>query len=172
VPRAAGSRGLALRAGWLAVGRAGRMVRVALTERAGAGLTAPATAMAPFFALTLLALASCAAVAAVRGLWRSQAGPRWWGGLALSAALGAAVGVWCGFFCEYRPIEELRVFSFPVPAYFFHLEDGDWVDYVVPAPLVVAVCNSLSLTLLAVLPVWAAYRLLHRARGRNSGGPG
>jgi hypothetical protein len=123
--------------------------------------------MAPFFALTLLALTSLAAFAAVRGLWRNRAGRRWWVGLALSAALGAAAGIWCGFFCEYYALEELRVFSFPVPAYFFHLEDGDWVDYVVPAPLVVAGCNSLSLALLAVVPVWAAYWLLHRARGRS-----
>jgi hypothetical protein len=133
--------------------------------------TQPGMTMAPLFALTLLALASLAAFATVRGLRRSQAGPRWWGGLSLSAALGAAVGVWCGFFCEYHVIENLRVFSFPVPAGFWHLEDGDWVDYVTPAPFLVAVCNSASVALLAVLPLWAAHSLLRGARGRSAGRP-
>jgi hypothetical protein len=49
------------------------------------------------------------------------------------------------------------VFSFPVPATFFHRENGQWVDFITPAPLLVAVLNAMSVGLFSVLPLFLAW---------------
>lgn len=74
--------------------------------------------------IALVALAAWADTATVRGLVRNHAGFPWWIALAVLTFLGTAGGIWCGFYCEYHVSPVLRVFSFPVPAAFFHLEDG------------------------------------------------
>lgn len=86
---------------------------------------------------------------------------RWHVAFFTSLMLGAALGVYFGFFFEYHASRRLRVFSFPVPAVVFVLErydDGSerWTDFVTPAPLFFAGSNICLLACAAVLPVWAA----------------
>jgi hypothetical protein len=113
--------------------------------------------MAPFLALGLFALAASAAFLTARMLRAGRAGPGWWAALAALLAAGTAAGVWCGVFCEYQVSDRLRAFSFPVPAGFFHLEDGLWMDYVTAAPAVVACCNVGVIAFASVLPLTGAY---------------
>jgi hypothetical protein len=113
--------------------------------------------MAVPLALVLFALAASAAFLAIRMLRAGRAGPRWWAALAALLAAGTAAGVWCGVCCEYQVSDRLRVFSFPVPAAFFHLEDGLWMDYVTAAPALVACCNVGVVPFASVLPLTAAY---------------
>src|SRR4051812_40753557 len=81
-----------------------------------------------------------------RALERRGAGPLWWTALVVLLLLGLGAGVWCGFYCEYHYSDSLRVFSFPVPAAFFRLENGDWVDYVSPAAHFIALLNAVCVT--------------------------
>src|SRR5438876_1028078 len=89
-------------------------------------------------------LAAWADFLTIRGLARNHAGPLWWAALAALSLPGAAADIWCGFYCEYQFSDRLRVISFPVPAVFFHLEDGQWVDYIRPAPLLIACWNAVG----------------------------
>src|SRR5262249_53746258 len=116
-------------------------------------------AMAPLFALILAALAAWAGLTATRALARSRAGPLWWAAFALLMASGTAAGVWCGFHCEYQVSDRLWVFSFPSPAGAFHLEEGEWVDYIAPHPLLVAWCNAATVGFASVLPLSVAHAL-------------
>ena len=51
-------------------------------------------------------------------------------------------GFYSGFFSEYQVSDHIRICSVPVPAAFFHLDDGRWVDFIVPFPCAVAVLNT------------------------------
>jgi hypothetical protein len=113
--------------------------------------------MAVPLALVLFALAASAAFLTARMLRAGKAKPGWWAALAALLAAGTAAGVWCGVCCEYQVSDRLRVFSFPVPAAFFHLEDGLWIDYVTDAPSVVACCNVAAVAFASVLPLTGAY---------------
>jgi hypothetical protein len=113
--------------------------------------------MGLLFAFGLAALSGWAAYATIRTLARRRVGPRWWLALAILLAVGTAVGLWCGFSCEYQVSGHMRVCSFPVPAAFLRWENGPngWVDYIVPAPLLIAICNVVSVTFAWVLPLSA-----------------
>jgi hypothetical protein len=75
-------------------------------------------------------------------------------------ACGVAVGVWCAFYCEYHLGAQFRISSFPIPVVFFRLEDGQWVDFPVPAvqTWMTVVTNIITITALATLPVWLVSR--------------
>ena len=98
----------------------------------------------------------------VRSFLARRARPPWWGALAAAWAVGAVVGAWSGFFFEYRPAPNLRVFGAPVPAAFFHREgppgEEQWVDFITPAPLLFAGSNVVILALLAASSVGLAFR--------------
>src|SRR6266571_2537188 len=73
------------------------------------------------------------AVRTVDSLSRIRAGVFWWV-FFIAAILAGGVGAsWCAFYAEYRPREDLRYLSAPVPAMVLQLEDGNWVDFVGPA---------------------------------------
>ncbi len=78
--------------------------------------------------------------------WRRA---RAWPRLAGAVALGLALGVWLAFYVEYKWGSNLRVAGLPVPVCFFHLEDGQWVDFVPPAAMQWAGCAVNLLTGLA-----------------------
>jgi hypothetical protein len=88
-------------------------------------------------------------------IW-SQA--RAWPRLAGAAALGAALGVWLALFVQYKWGSEIRVIGFPVPVCFFHLEDGNWVDYLMPTAMqwLGAAANFLSGLAVPLIPFKAA----------------
>lgn len=115
--------------------------------------------------VVLLALAN---LATVLSLQRWKAGPGWWVALWMAWLIGAAVGVWSGFYFEYQPSPHLRVFGAPVPAVFFQLEEGpageeQWIDFITPAPLLYAGSNVPILTMLTAGPVG----ILFWVRSRN-----
>lgn len=95
-------------------------------------------------------------IALFRRLRRVHAGRGLWLAFVILTLLGAAVGFWCSFHGEYHYGEDYRVASFPIPIVFFHLEEGNWVDYPVPNHQVwpTAVTNILIITALAASPLW------------------
>jgi hypothetical protein len=105
-----------------------------------------------FGVIVLLAFANAAIVRLLR-----RAGRGWWCALAVAWLAGAGLGMWGGFFFEYRPTPDLRVFGAPVPGAFLHWEgprgEEQWVDFITPAPLLFAGSNIAILALVAGLPV-------------------
>jgi hypothetical protein len=100
---------------------------------------------------------------AIRKLSRRRAGPLWWTAVGVLFLLGVAVGIWCAFYCEYHVSDRLRVISFPVPAAYFLLEDGQWVDYVTAVPILIVLLNVVSVAAVTVLPA-SAVCLMRRTR--------
>ena len=98
-----------------------------------------------------------------------RAGRGWWVAMAVAWSVGAATGVWSGFYFEYRPLPELRVFGAPIPHAFFHWEgplgEEQWVDFITPAPQLLAGSNVVILALLAACPVGLTFRFRRRAFG-------
>jgi len=88
-------------------------------------------------------------------IW-SQA--RAWPKLAGAAGIGVALGVWLALFVEYHWGARMRVIGFPVPVCFFHLEDGNWIDYLIPTPMqwLGAAANFLSGLAAPLIPFKAA----------------
>ena len=127
--------------------------------------------MTPIGMLCVLAFltgSSWVLVSLVRRLCREQAGPRRWVAFAILGVIGLSVGAWCAFRCEYPMGAHYRIGSFPIPVVFFHLEDGQWVDF--PGPRFQAwaakFTNIITMTALATLPLWLLlwrqYRPEHR----------
>lgn len=102
------------------------------------------------------------AVRTVESLSKSRAGLFWW--LLFSAAiLAGGVGAsWCAFNAEYRPREDLRYLSAPVPAGVLQLEDGNWIDFVGPATVPTVILNWLTVFFGSVVPVRIAYAIRQR----------
>ena len=121
----------------------------------------------------LLVLPALADAAIVRMLRQRQVGAGWWAALSAAWLAGAALGVWSGFFFEYRPSVRLRVLGAPVPAAFLHWEgppgEEQWVDFITPAPLLFAASNVVILAFLAGCPVGLVYWLAG-LRGRPQRG--
>jgi hypothetical protein len=118
-----------------------------------------------FAVVVLLAFADADVVRLYR---RRRAGRGWWCALAVAWLTGARLGTWGGFFFEYRPTRELRVFGAPVPGVFLHWEvppsEEQWVDFITPTPLLFAGSNIAILALLAGLPVGLVFLLLRTVR--------
>jgi hypothetical protein len=107
-------------------------------------------------------------VVIVRLFQRRQPGTGWWTALTVAWVTGAALGMFGGFFFEYRPSPRLRVFGAPIPAVFLHWEgpsgEEEWVDFLTPAPLLFAGSNVVILGLLAACPIGLVLWLWHRVR--------
>jgi hypothetical protein len=114
----------------------------------------------------LLALLAYGNVVIVRSLRRRRAGTSWWAALIIAWAVGAAMGGYGGFFFEYRPLPDLRVFGAPIPAAFFHREGPPgqeaWIDFVTPVPILFAGSNVGILGLLAAFPIGMMSWLVNR----------
>ncbi len=128
--------------------------------------------------LLIVGLMVWANIATVRMFICRHARASWWVGLSVAWAVGAGIGVWSGFFFEYQFSRTLRVFGFPVPAAFFHLEgppgQEQWIDFITPAPILFAGSNIFIVGLLVACPVGLAFWLrggrpdLRRASGNTS----
>ena len=114
--------------------------------------------------LGFLAASSWVLASLVRRLRRGRAGAQWWFAFVALAVLGIAAGIWFAFHFEYRVGTRYRIASFPLPIVFFHLEDGQWVDFPVPEfqAWAAAFTNILTITALATLPVWLLSWRHHR----------
>ena len=101
-------------------------------------------------------LSSRILIALFRRLRRQQVSVSWWFAFSALIICGAALGFWCAFYCEYHLGTRYRIASFPIPIGFFHLEDGDWVDFPVPEfqAWAAAITNIITLIALATLPLW------------------
>jgi len=88
-------------------------------------------------------------------IWKQA---RAWTRLAGAAVLGAALGVWLGSFVEYKWGAEIRVAGFPIPVCFFHLENGEWVDFPLPSAMIFLgfIANFLSGLVVPLIPFKAA----------------
>jgi len=104
----------------------------------------------------LFALSSWALVALFHRLQRQRVSSYWWLAFVVLGACGTALGIWCAFYCEYHLGARYRVGSFPIPVVFFHLEDGDWVDFPVPKfqAWSALFTNVITIIALATLPLW------------------
>jgi hypothetical protein len=94
-----------------------------------------------------------------------------WLAFSFLAACGIAAGIWCAFYVEYHIGSRYRIGGFPIPIVFFHLEDGQWVDFPVPTFQLWATVftNIIAITALATLPVWLVSLGQHRDEStRNS----
>jgi hypothetical protein len=77
----------------------------------------------------------------------------YWLMLLASYLAGFAAGAFCGYYAEYSITPSLIAFSAPIPAGFFHLEDGEWIDFPTPAPGVIAFFNLIIVMLSIPLPI-------------------
>ena len=110
--------------------------------------------------ILFLALSVWTFVALFRRLHRQHASRGLWFAFSVLAASGVAVGIWCALYCEYHLGARFRIGSFPIPVVFFHFEDGQWVDFPVPAfqAWLAVAANIITITALATLPVWLVSR--------------
>ena len=116
------------------------------------------------FILIFLAASIWALASLVRRLRRAHAGRQWWVSLIVLTVIGIAVGIWFAFHFEYHLGARYRIGSFPIPVVFFHLEDGQWVDFPVPEfqAWAAVFTNIITITALATLPVWLLSWRRHR----------
>ncbi len=120
--------------------------------------------MGIFIVIVFLALSSWVLVALFQRLRRHHVTAGRWLAFGVLVACGIAVGIWCAFYAEYHVGSRYRIGSFPIPIVFFHLEDGQWVDFPVPEFQMWAAVftNVITITALATLPVWLVSWRQHR----------
>lgn len=73
-----------------------------------------------------------------------------WALLLLAALAGAGLGFLLNG-CELPLGVRCRVVGIPIPGVFFHLEDGQWIDFVRPFPCVTFVINVCLFALLGAV---------------------
>ncbi len=108
--------------------------------------------------IALLALSSWGVFATFRRLRRAHASRAWWFAFGVLAVAGLVAGYWLAFSFEYHVSPRMRYVSFPMPLAFFHLEDGQWVDFVTP-PYVMypgLLANVVAIVAVALLPLLLA----------------
>ena len=108
--------------------------------------------------IALLVLSSWGVFVTFRRLRRTHAGRAWWFAFTVLAVLGLAAGCWLAFSFEYQVSPRMRYVSFPMPLAFFHLEDGQWVDFVTPPHVMYPglVANVIAVVALALMPLLLA----------------
>ena len=108
--------------------------------------------------IVLLVLSSWGVLATFHRLRRTHAGRAWWSAFAVLAVFGLAAGCWLAFSFEYQVSPQMRYASFPMPLAFFHLEGGQWVDFVTPPHVMYPglVANVIAVVALALLPLLLA----------------
>jgi len=79
--------------------------------------------------IVLLALSSWTLFALFRSLRRQHASSGSWVAFGILLACGAALGIWCAFYCEYHVGKGYRIVSFPITVVFYHLEVGEMVYF-------------------------------------------
>ncbi|MFZ1937440.1 MAG: hypothetical protein WAU84_27180, partial [Thermoguttaceae bacterium] len=81
-------------------------------------------------------------------LWRARAGWSWWIASVAIITAGTYIGRHLSDH-EFAVSPTLRVVGLPLPLGAFQLEDGNWTDFVAPAP--VQRCNKMANTLIPVI---------------------
>lgn len=112
--------------------------------------------------LALFFLISCFALLFLMRQWLrgQQAPPRIQAAFSLVVILGSLLGVWLSLRLEYPVGPELRFAGAPLPLVVFRNEDGQWIDYVHPRPvmafLLMANAALCAATLAGPLVLWQA----------------
>ena len=111
----------------------------------------------------LLALSSWCVVTTLRHLRRVRLPRPYCLAFAGLSVVGIATGYWLAFEFQYQLSPTLRIVSFPLPLAAFHLEHGQWVDFVTPPHVMYPglLANALSLLALALLPLLITIRRKH-----------
>ncbi len=123
--------------------------------------------------IVLLALSGWTLFALFQSLRRQHAKSGSWVAFGILLACGVALGIWCAFYSEYCVGTRYRIGSFPIPVVFYHLEDGEWVDFPVPKVQAwsAAFTNVVTIAALATLPLrlvsWLQH--MHGSREPESG---
>ncbi len=109
-------------------------------------------------AIVLLIVSGVCIVSTFRRLRRTQASWIWWAAFGVLTITGLTGGSWIALNANYQVSPTMRFCSFPIPLAFLHLEDGDWVDFVTPLPVMYLglAANVLSFGAVAVLPLLLA----------------
>jgi hypothetical protein len=113
--------------------------------------------MAFILAVGLLALSAWGVVATVRRFRQTGAGSAWW----LAFSILGILGAWFAFRFEYQVSPEFRFIGFPVPVAFFHLENGNWVDFIIPpyASYPALLADTVGFGVAFLMPLLIARRL-------------
>jgi hypothetical protein len=114
--------------------------------------------MAILIVIALFALGALGVLATFRSLHRTHASRNWWFAFGSLVIVGLVAGCWFAFNFEYQVSPRMRFVSFPMPLAFFHLEEGEWIDFVTP-PYVMypgLVANVIAIVALALLPLLLA----------------
>lgn len=114
--------------------------------------------MGIIFVILLLALSFWSIFATFRRVRHTHVGRSWRIAFAVLTVIGLVVGSWMAFNFEYQISSRMRYVSFPMPLGFFHLEDGQWVDFVTP-PYVMypgLVANVIAIVAIKLLPLLIA----------------
>jgi hypothetical protein len=109
--------------------------------------------MGGIFWSIVIVLLGWADFSTVRFLVIDRKGPVWWLALLMLLLAGGLAGIWCGFYLEYQPTENLRVYRFPLLVVVWKRENGDWVDYVSHLGVIICYLDFLIVTLFSVLPL-------------------
>jgi hypothetical protein len=105
--------------------------------------------------IVLFALSSWGVFATFLRLRRTHASRAWWFAFALLVVVGLVAGCWLAFSFEYQVSPRIRYASFPIPLAFFHLEHGQWIDFVTPAYVMYPglVANVTAVVAVVLLPL-------------------
>ena len=119
--------------------------------------------------MAIVELVGAGAVAwfVIRSFWHQGVGKVWWIALIFAAVIGGGIGKWLGCDFSYQPTSGLVVYSFPVPGGFYVLEtyaNGKqaWVDFITPAPNLVAIADACFWLGVSLGLVWLAHRTVGR----------
>lgn len=109
-------------------------------------------------AIVLLIFSGACIVTTFRRLRRTQASWSWWAAFGILTVTGLTGGSWIALNADYQVSPTMRFCSFPIPLAFLHLEEGDWIDFVTPLPVMYSglAANTLSFVAVALLPVLLA----------------
>jgi hypothetical protein len=94
-----------------------------------------------FVSISIIATAFWLTMRNILRLCRSRAGWHWWIAFAATLICGGYIG-WQLSGCDVQVSPTFVWGGLPLPLGFFHLEDGQWVDYVPERP--VQLCNKLA----------------------------
>ena len=119
--------------------------------------------------IVVFILSFCVVSATIWRLRRTGAGRSWWFAFIALAIVGVTVGSWLALRFEYQISPTLRCASFPVPLAFFHLENGNWIDFVTPPQVMYSglVANILAVVAVFLLPLLLTLVISHRRQGNE-----
>jgi hypothetical protein len=116
-----------------------------------------------FISIPITAIALWLIFRNVTRLWQTEAGWLWWIVLVTIAVGGGCIGRQLSE-CDVQMSPGFVWGGLPLPIGFFHLEDGQWVDFVPPYP--VQLCNKLADTVIPIIILLLPFMIVRRRFSR------